>query len=231
MVPTVFRLGVLTVLLVMMTPVVVGAQSSPPPPCPIVALAPPAMEGTSRLVALGQSWPCPPNGAREDFLVTTDFGDGTPVAETPFRPGDDLYLVGGEHAYRRAGAYDLVGTITDRRTNQVIQVLRVTLTVPNAPLTARHVRRPAFSAARRGRRVVGRFADGNRLAALGDYRTRISWGDHSRSSGSVSRAKDETFKIRGTHRYRTRGRRQITVTVRDDRGAKLRLRTRPAIRR
>lgn len=111
------RVRILTVLLVMVTPAAVDAQNYEFP-CPITVLGPPAMEGTSKFVALGQSRPCPPNGAREDFLVTTDFGDDT-VAKTPFRPGDDLYLIGGEHAYRRAGRYDLVGTVTDRRTNQV----------------------------------------------------------------------------------------------------------------
>lgn len=224
-----FRVGILTVLLFVVTPVVVGAQSYPVPPCPLTVPAIPPMEGTSAFVPVGQPRTCPPKGAREDFLVTTDFGDGT-VAETPFRPGDGLFLVGGQHAYRRAGIYNLVGTITDRRTNQV-EVLRRTISVPNAPLEARPVRRPTFSAGRRGSRVVGRFADGNLLAEPGDYRGTISWGDRSRSSGSVSKTTDGTFSVRGTHRYRTRGRKQITVTVLDDRGATLKLRTRPTIRR
>jgi len=225
----VLRVSILTVGLTLVAPVLVGAQTSRPPPCPLADLVGPAMEGTSRFVPVDQPRPCPPNGAREDFLVTTDFGDGT-ITQTPFRPGDDLWLVGGDHAYRRAGTYELVGTITDRKTNQV-EVLRRTVTVANAPLKARRVRRPVFPAARRATRLVGRFADANRLAAPGDYRVRISWGDGSRSRGTASKADDETFKIRGTHRYRTRDARQITVTVRDDRGAKLKLRIRPKIRR
>ncbi len=200
-----------------------------PLPCGLIVPVPPAMEGEEGFVFVSQPRPCPPGGAREDYAVTTDFGDGT-VEETPFRPGDGLYLIGGDHAYRRAGSYQLVATVLDRRTNQTTVYRRGPVSVPNAPLTARKAGRPTFSTTRRKRRVVGRFADGNRLAARGDYRVTVKWGDGSRSPGSVSK-RGGTFAVSAAHRYRTTRRRHIAITVRDDRGAELTLRTTPRIRR
>jgi len=199
-------------------------------PCPLLTPLAPAAEGEERFVAVGQPQPCPPGGAREDYTITTDFGDGT-VAETPFRPGDGLYLIGGDHAYRRAGSYQLVATVLNRRTNQTTTYRRGPILIPNAPLTALKVSRPTFFTTSRKRRTVARFADGNRLAARGDYRVTVRWGDGTRSGGSVRKRGDGTFAVTAAHRYRTTRRRHIAITVRDDRGAELTLRTTPRIRR
>lgn len=103
--------------------------------------------------------------------------------------------------------------------------------VPNAPLTARKSARPAFSTTRRRRAVVGRFADGNRLATGGDYRVVVSGamtgGRAVRWPGPLG----GTFAIEAAHRYRTRRGRTIRVVVRDDGGAELRLSTKPKLGR
>jgi len=198
------------------------------PVCPLAALAAPRPEGVEQFVVVGQPQPCPPRDRTwRDFDVSTDFGDGV-VADTPFREGDPLWFLGGQHTYRRAGTYQLVGTATDRQTGEQF-VLRRTVEVPNAPLTARRSRRPTFVAGKRARREIGRFRDGNPLAAVDDYTATIRWGDGTRSRGSVAR-RGAGYVVLGTHRYRTARTRRIVATVRDDRDGTLRLRTRAAVR-
>jgi len=210
---------------VLLLPAVARAQQ---PVCPLAALAAPRHEGVEQFVVVGQPQPCPPSGRTwGDFDDRTDFGDGV-VADTPFREGDPLWFLGGLHTYRRAGTYQLVGTATDRRTGEQL-VLRRTVRVPNAPLTARRSRRPTFVAGEKAQREVGRFRDGNPLAAVGDYTATVRWGDGSRSRGSVVR-RGADLVVLGTHRYRTARTRRITTTVRDDRNGTLRLRTRAAVR-
>ena len=198
-------------------------------PCPIAALAPPQIEGVEQYVIVGQHQPCPPpNRTWQDFAVTTNFGDGV-IAETPYREGDPAWFIGGMHAYRRAGTYELVGTATDRLTGEQV-VVRRTITVPNAPLVARRSRRPVFGARRTLRRTIARFHDANRLAEASDHRASIRWGDGTRSTGSIV-ARGGDFEVVASHRYRTAGNRIITVVVRDDRDATLRLRVRALVRR
>ena len=198
-------------------------------PCPLAAPAPPQMEGVEQYVVVGQHQPCPPpNRTWQDFAVTTDFGDGV-VAETPYRDGDPLWFIGGRHAYRRAGTYELTGTATDRLTGEQV-VVRRTITIPNAPLIALRSRRAVFVAGRRLRRTVARFHDDNRLAEASDHTASIRWGDGTRSRGSVVKRGGD-FEVVGSHRYRAAGRRSITVVVRDDRNATLRIRVSALVRR
>ena len=198
-------------------------------PCPLAAPAPPQMEGVEQYVVVGQPQPCPPpNRTWQDFAVTTDYGDGV-VAETPYREGDPAWFIGGTHAYRRAGTYELVGTATDRLTGEQT-VVRRTITVPNAPLVARRSRRSVFVAGRRLRRAVARFHDANRLAEASDHSASIRWGDGTRSAGSIVKRGGD-FEVVASHRYRTAGSRSVTIVVRDDRDATLRLRVRMLVRR
>lgn len=199
------------------------------PVCPLASLVPPRMEGVQQRVVVGQPQPCPPGGAREDYTVTTDFGDGT-VASTPFDPADELYFIGGLHTYRRAGRYEVLGTVTDRRTGESKDYRRV-IDVPNAPLVPRRTARPRFRAGREARRIVARYRDGNRLAVANDHRATVRWGDGSSSTGRVIRSADRSYAVVAAHRYGSGGAREIVTTVRDDRGATLRVRVAPAIRR
>ncbi len=207
----------------------VGDARSQAPVCPLATLAQPRPEGTEQFVVVGQPRPCPPpNRTKQDFAVRTGFGDGT-VADTPFREEDPLWFVGGMHTYRRAGTYQLVGTATDRRTGEQL-VLRRTIEIPNAPLTARAHPRPAFTTGQRRRVEIGRFRDGNPLAEAGDHTATVAWGDGSRSRGTVVR-RGRDFSVLATHRYRRARSRVVTVVVRDDREGKLRMRVRVAVRR
>jgi hypothetical protein len=221
------RAAVAIIALAGAVPVAAEAQA-PVAVCPVVTPAQPQMEGVAQRVIAGQHNPCPPpDRAREDFVVTTYFGDGT-VSETPYDALDGLWSIGGVHAYRRAGTYEVVGTATDRRTGEQLVVRRV-VRVPNAPLTPRRTATPRFSTHHAVRRVVARFRDGNRLAAASDHSATVSWGDGSRSNASVVRAPDGAFAVVAAHRYRTPARVRITVTIRDDRGAALRVRAMPRI--
>ena len=196
--------------------------------CPLLTPAPPPMEGHQQRVIVGQPQPCPPGGAPEDYAIRVFFGDGE-SASTRFEPGDDLWLVGALHAYRRAGSYDLRATITDRRTGEESE-LRRPIRVPNAPLSLHPGRRPRFTLGRRQRRAVVRFRDGNSLAEAEDYRVTISWGDGAVSRGTVTKFRPRLFIVRGEHRYVAKPRRPIVIRIRDDRGARITLRSKPAFR-
>lgn len=186
------------------------------------------MEGSAQYVAVGQPQPCPPpDRTRQDFAVSTNFGDGT-VNETPFQDSDPFWIIGGRHAYRRAGTYDLVGTITDRLSGKQ-EVVRRMIRVPNAPLSARRSPATVFAAGRKQRVTVARFHDGNRLATATDYTVSIRWGDGARSNGTVAK-RGRVFLVRAAHRYATTGRRNVTVVIRDDRNAKLLIHTTAVVR-
>ncbi len=221
-------LGALGGLLLVLS--VASGAPAQAPPCPLAAPARPPIEGTERYIVVGQPRPCPPqNRTWSDFSVTTDFGDGV-VADTPFREGDALWFIGGIHAYRRAGTYELRATATDRQTGEQT-VLRRPIAIPNAPLTARPTTRPKFVAGQKSRRTVARFRDGNRLAEATDYTATVAWGDGTRSKASVVK-RHADFLVIATHRYSAaKATRRITVTVRDDRNATLRLYNRAIVRR
>ncbi|CAA9492869.1 MAG: hypothetical protein AVDCRST_MAG53-1635 [uncultured Solirubrobacteraceae bacterium] len=199
------------------------------PPCPLAALAPPPMEGAKGYIVVGQPRPCPPqNGTWSDFSVLTDFGDGV-IADTPFREGDPLWFMGGAHAYRRAGTYQLRATATHRQTGDQI-VLQRPIEIPNAPLTPRPARKPKFVAGQKSRQTIARFHDGNRLAEASDHTATIAWGDERRSKVAVVK-RGADFLVIGTHRYSAAKRmRRITVIVRDDRNATVRLSNRAIVR-
>jgi hypothetical protein len=220
-----YRSALVATAVVTVVAAVVAAAPAPAQddrPCPLAALAEPGVEGADQLVVVGQPNPCPPGGAREDWTVTVDFDDGT-VAETVFRPGDPLWFLAARHAYRRAGTYDLVGTMTNRNTGES-RVVRRTIEIPNAPLTARRTPRPTFLAGQRASRVVARFADGNRLAETGDHTALVQWGDGTRSPGRVEAGPGRSFAVRAAHRYAKPGIRLVKVEVRDDRGGVVHLR-------
>lgn len=215
-------------------PAKVQFTKAPPPAvpiqvCAVAALLRPASEGRRQTVIVGQPKPCPPPGrSPADFTITTDFGDGSRASTPVIDPTN--WLIGGTHTYRRAGTYATTATLTDRITGAVT-TLRGAILVPNAPLTALRSARPAFTPKKAERAVIARFRDGNPLAAAADHRAAITWGDGTSSTGRVVRVAPGRFAVRATHRYRTAARRRIIVRIQDDRGATLRVRTAPRVRR
>ena len=63
--------------------------------------------------------------------------------------------------------------------------------------------------------TVATFSDADPNARPGDYRVTINWGDGSKSDGSVRRAADGTFEVRGRHTYHRRGVYKVVVRITD----------------
>jgi len=206
-----------------------SAPSSPAPPCPAVTLAPPPAEGTEGIVAVAQH--CPRLAADRDvtrFQVRMDFGDGTSGSGRMLDAW--VFLIGGEHTYRRAGDYTVRATVRNLATGEEWTYVRP-VRIRNAPLTAVRLAAPRFTVARTSApQPLVAFRDGNPLARKTSHRATISWGDGTRSRGTIRKDEDGRFVVLGRHRYTKERPRTIRVTVLDGR-QKLVLRTRALVGR
>jgi hypothetical protein len=63
--------------------------------------------------------------------------------------------------------------------------------------------------------TVAAFTDADPDARASDYDATISWGDGSTTAGSVQRASDGSFAVRGRHAYDKKGTRRVVVRVTD----------------
>ena len=79
--------------------------------------------------------------------------------------------------------------------------------------------------------MIARFIDENPLSRARDFRSTIRWGDGTRTAGEVDRRRDGSYVVSAAHRYRRGGERTITVLVKDDRGARLRVVTAAVVAR
>jgi virginiamycin B lyase len=63
--------------------------------------------------------------------------------------------------------------------------------------------------------VVATFTDADPNARARDYSVTISWGDGETSAGTVTRANDGSFVVRGRHTYYKKGTRKVVVRITD----------------
>jgi virginiamycin B lyase len=63
--------------------------------------------------------------------------------------------------------------------------------------------------------VVATFTDADPNARARDYSVAISWGDGQTSAGTVTRATDGSFVVRGRHTYFKKGARKVVVRITD----------------
>jgi uncharacterized protein (TIGR03118 family) len=86
--------------------------------------------------------------------------------------------------------------------------------VAQAPITASAA---AVHANRNGvvsRAVVARFTDANpNLKSASAFSATINWGDGQTSAGSIVRASDGSFRVRGSHRYSGPGTFAVSTTI------------------
>jgi len=75
----------------------------------------------------------------------------------------------------------------------------------------------AFSAkaGKSANHLVATFGDADPSARPGDYCVTISWGDGSKSDGTVRRAADGSFEVRGRHTYYRKGTYKVVVRITD----------------
>jgi hypothetical protein len=159
-----------------------------------------------------------------DFWATIDWGDGnrsrglvTASVKVPGR-----FAVTGQHAYARAGAYDVKVIVRDLAGDGSRARAMCRAKVVPAPWTV--VPLSASLSARAGQQLaatVMRFKTANLLARAGEFAAKISWGDGSTSRGEVKWRGDGAFDVRGVHTYAQRGLMTIKVRVTDRSGVEL----------
>ncbi len=178
-----------------------------------------------------------------DRMTTT--GEVTDAFEVPRENADPLAMVAGadgalyiaEHMTGSISRMTLDGTFTKRYkvpggwpdsiTNgpdgspwigqgNLGQVVRLDVGL-DAPVTA-HGTTFAARAGVTATHTVAEFTDADPNARAGDYAVTISWGDGSTTGGTVSRAADGSFTVRGRHAYEKKGTRRVTVRIADGAG-------------
>jgi len=63
--------------------------------------------------------------------------------------------------------------------------------------------------------TVATFSDADPNARARDYAVTINWGDGETTGGSVRRAADGSFVVRGRHTYEKKGTRRVVVLITD----------------
>jgi hypothetical protein len=63
--------------------------------------------------------------------------------------------------------------------------------------------------------VVATFTDADPNARAADYSVTIKWGDGETSAGTVRKAADGSFVVRGRHTYLKKGTRTVVVRITD----------------
>jgi Divergent InlB B-repeat domain len=171
------------------------------------------------------------------YSSQVDWGDGSQGSATveltggPDKDNNCSYALAGSHAY----AEELTGTaaVTVKSATGTASA-RVTVTVDDAPLTARSETSAASTwAGRPGVAApVGTFSDADPAGAAGDYTARIDWGDGQTGAGEVQAA-GGSFRVLGAHTYAKPGIYTVRTTIGDhgasvDAGATALVRARPA---
>jgi hypothetical protein len=181
----------------------------------MVAVAAAAVSGVDVAAVEGQSFTgnvvsglvCPVASA------TITWGDGTSSAGTY----DGSTGVQGTHTYAEEGTYSgsVSYTYTAARPCQgSTGTASFQATVQDASLTAAGVNLSG-TAGQPLSGVVAHFTDANPGADAGEFSAQISWGDGTRSFGTVAAAPAGGFDISGTHTYNTAGSYAVSIAVTD----------------
>jgi IPT/TIG domain len=145
--------------------------------------------------------------------ATIDWGDGTTPSEGTV---DSLGQVTGTHTYAEEGIYH--ATIHWTNSDGADEQTPFDVKVLDAPLTAT----PSAIHADAGVAFTGpvaTFTDADPVGTVSDYSATISWGDGTRSIGSIAANPGGGFEVDGTHTYATAGAYPATVTISDAGGA------------
>ena len=146
---------------------------------------------------------------------TINWGDRTTSVGTISPAPGGGWQVGGSHTYREEGSYTTSVVVNDRGGATV--TLRGNAIIGDAPLRARGLR---ISAHHSFRGVVATFTDAaGRFAKLSDHRATINWGDGHSSAGRIARSRGG-FAVTGAHTYASPGLKHVTVSIRDQGGAR-----------
>ncbi len=154
---------------------------------------------------IASTWVVGQVGARS---ATINWGDGTSSAGTV----NSLGQVTGTHTYAEEGVYH--AAINWKNSDGASQTTPFDVKVADAPLTASPVNFTAV-AGTQFTGPVATFTDANPNGTPSDFSATITWGDGTRSSGTVTAGKTGGFVVSGTHTYATTGSFKTTVSILD----------------
>ncbi len=144
--------------------------------------------------------------------ATINWGDATSSQGTV----DSLGQVTGTHTYADEGVYHAV--INWKNSDGASQQTPFDVKVADAPLTSAPVSFNAVVGAQYSG-PVATFTDANPNSATSDFSATVSWGDGTRSTGTIATNPTGGFVVNGTHTYSGAGGFKTTITISDIGGA------------
>jgi hypothetical protein len=147
----------------------------------------------------------------DEYKVTIDWGDGSPLDTGTVTGANGAYNVLGDHLYKAITTRVVTVTITDENLASV--TVTSTANVVDAPVTANPV--PVSLLAGDGTSVpVATFTDLNPYDPISSYAAAITWGDGSpRDTGTTIRGLDGKFVVHGSHAYAMHGSYGVSITI------------------
>lgn len=135
------------------------------------------------------------NTSASAYSANITWGDGTNSAGTVTAGGGGFTVV-GSHTYLEEGSYTVTVQISDL--DAMTASASSTATVSDAALTATGLHLKQVNDGVSG--VVATFTDADPGAVAGDYTVTISWGDGTKSAGTIS-ASGGGFSVSGAHHF------------------------------
>lgn len=154
-------------------------------------------------------------GLPANFTAKINWGDGTPVTNgvvvrDPSSPTVSTFIVTGDHSYTEPGFYNIVVTADGSkgadaivRSEAVIATSAIRAVGENFDNTKALV----------SNRQLASFTDPASTGKPTDYLATIDWGDGTNSKGTITRAGNGSFLVRGTHTYKDAEAYAFTVRI------------------
>jgi hypothetical protein len=150
--------------------------------------------------------------------ASIDWGDGTSPSTGTVNQSGSSFTVSGSHTYAEEGAFTINVSVSDGQGQSTSTTSPAK--VSDAALTLTH-----FVAGRLEHRwagVAATFTDADPAGTVSDYTSTITWGDGTTSTVKVYKNPfGKGFVLAGTHRYATKGKYTVTLTVTDQGGSTL----------
>ena len=136
------------------------------------------------------------------FVVTIDWGDGTPLDAGSIQGlGNGLFQLRGTHVYASAGNFNFTIQVshTDGRTASAIGLA----VVQNSAINAIGIDVAGFQSVPLQSVPVAAFSVADTNAVASDFTANITWGDGGQSAGTIVQLAPGSFQVRGSHTYAT----------------------------
>ena len=153
----------------------------------------------------------PSGSGPTDFSASINWGDRSTSPGTIAASGA-AFTISGQHVYVEGGSYKFTVTLTGKGIR--LTRLKGVAAVAYVPLTVNANSIGAFAGVTQSF-TVGSFNDPAGLNKHSFYVARISWGDGTKSTGSLVVNSSGGYNVVASHRYRRAASRITTVSVTD----------------